>query len=69
MTDLQISTIALLLCLALVHGAQLSRPLWVRWAVNLVPPFFAPGLPSPSKSLTYDEEITVLDGALRRASR
>ena len=41
------STLGLLLCLApaLVHAAEVVRPLWARWVVNWVLPFFAPGLP------------------------
>ena len=51
------STLGLLLCLvpALVHAAEFVRPLWARWVVNWVLPFFAPGLPRrPCWALTDD---------------
>ncbi len=64
-----ISTVGLLLCLApaLVHAVEIYRPLWARWVVNWVLPFFAPGLPRPSKALTHDDEIAMLDAALGAA--
>jgi hypothetical protein len=64
-----ISTVGLLLCLApaLVHAVEIYRPLWARWVVNWVLPFFAPGLPRRSKALTHDDEIAMLDAALGAA--
>lgn len=69
MSDSPTSTIALVLCLApaLVHGVEIFRPLWSRWAVNWILPFFAPGLPRPSNALTHDEQIAMLDAALTAA--
>ena len=65
MSEALISGIALLLCLApaLVHAIEIYRPLWARWVVNWVLPFFAPGLPRPSKSLTGDDQIAMLEAA------
>jgi len=64
-----ISTLGLLLCLApaAVHAVEIYRPLWARWVVNWVLPFFGLGLPHPSKALTHDDEIAMLDAALRAA--
>lgn len=64
-----LSTIGLLLCLApaIVHAVEVYRPLWARWVVNWVLPFFGPGFPRPSKSLTHDDEITMLDAAIAAA--
>lgn len=63
------STCGLLLCLApaLVHAVEIFRPLWARWVVNWVLPFFAPDLPRPAKALTHDDQITMLDAALAAA--
>ncbi len=63
------STLGLLLCLApaAVHAVEVIRPLWARWVVNWVLPFFAPGLPRPSKALTHDDQIAMLDAALDAA--
>lgn len=63
------STLGLLLCLApaLVHAVEIVRPLWARWGVNWVLPVFAPGLPRPSRMLTGDEQIVMLDAALAAA--
>jgi len=63
------STLGLLLCLvpALVHAAEFVRPLWARWVVNWVLPFFAPGLPRRPTALTHDDQIAMLDAALGAA--
>ena len=60
-----ISTLGLLLCLApaVVHIAELPRPLWGRWVVNWVLPFFGPGFPKASQALTHDEQLAMLDAA------
>lgn len=65
------STLGLLLCLApaVVHAVEFIRPLWARWVVNWVLPFFTPGLPRPSKALTNDDQIAMLDAALGAAPR
>ena len=69
MTDLQISTIGLVLCIvpALVHGVETFRPLWARWVVNWVLPVFGPGLPRPTTGLRNDEQLAMLDAALAAA--
>ena len=66
MSELTISDLGLILCLApaIVHAVEVYRPLWARWVVNWVLPFFGPGLPRPSKALTHDDEIAMLDAAL-----
>ena len=63
------STLGLLFCLApaLVHAVEVYRPLWARWVVNWVLPFFAPGLPRPTRALTHDDQIAMLDAALAAA--
>jgi len=65
------STLGLVLCLApaLVHAVEVVRPLWARFVVNWVLPFFAPGLPRPSSSLTHHDQIVMLDAALEAAPR
>lgn len=65
------STLGLLLCLAptIVHAVEVVRPLWARWVVNWVLPFFAPGLPRPSKALTHTDQIAILDAALDAAPK
>lgn len=67
MTDSLISTLGLILCLApgLVHGAELISPMLSRVVINLVLPFFGPGVPSASTAITYDEQLTMLDAARR----
>jgi len=69
MSDTLISTLGLLLCLApaIVHAVEVYRPLWGRWVVNWVLPVFAPGLLRPSKALTHDDQIAMLDAALAAA--
>lgn len=69
LSELHISSIGLALCLApaLVHAAELVRPLWARWVVNWVLSLFAPALPSSSKSLTHDDQMAMLDAALAAA--
>ncbi len=59
------STLGLLLCLApgLVHGVELISPLWSRWVVNLVLPFFGPGLPRRDSALSGAEQLRMLDAA------
>lgn len=65
------STLGLLFCLvpALVHTVEVLRPLWARWVVNWVLPFFAPGLPHSSKALTHDDQIAMLEAALDAAPK
>lgn len=65
------STLGLLLCLApaLVHAVEIVRPLWARWVVNWVLPFFGPGIPRPTMALTHDDQIAMLDAALDAAPR
>ncbi|WP_127558812.1 hypothetical protein [Nioella ostreopsis] len=65
------STLGLLLCLApaLVHAVEIVRPLWARWVVNWVLPFFGPSIPRPAIALTHDDQIAMLDAALDAAPR
>ncbi len=65
MTDTLLSTFGLLICLApgLVHGAELVSPMLSRWVINVVLPFFGPGVPSAAKAMTYEEQLTMLDAA------
>ena len=65
MNDALISTLGLILCLApgLVHGAEMLSPMLSRWVINWVLPFFGPGAPHAASSLTYDEQIAMLDAA------
>lgn len=65
MNDSLLSTLGLLLCLApaAVHGLEMISPMLSRLVLNYVLPFFGPGLPSAAGSITYDEQITMLDAA------
>ena len=69
MTDLQISTLALLLCLmpALVHCFEMIQPMWARLIVNFVLPTFKPGMPNFKELLTEEEQLKMLDAALSAA--
>ena len=69
MSDMTISTIALLLCLApgALHSVEVAFPMLARWIVNYVLPFFGPGLPKKAGSLTYDEQLGMLDAAVDAA--
>ena len=66
MSDLTISTLALVLCLApgVLHAAEVVRPMLARWIVNYVLPLFGPGLPNTARSLTDDDQLAMLDSAL-----
>lgn len=66
MSNAVISNTGLLLCLApaIVHGVELARPLWARWVVNWVLPFFGPGMPRASNALTASDQTAMLDAAL-----
>jgi hypothetical protein len=37
--------------------------------VNWVLPFFAPGIPRPSRALTHDDQIAMLDAAVKAAPK
>lgn len=65
MNDSLISTLGLLICLApgIVHGAEFLSPMLSRWVINVVLPFFGPGLPSAANAITYDEQLAMLDAA------
>ena len=69
MSDNTLSTIALLLCLApgVLHAAEAAFPLLARWIVNYVLPFFGPGRPTKTGSLTNDEQLAMLDAAVDAA--
>jgi len=66
MSNTLVSNIGLLLCLApaVVHAAEVSRPLWARWVVNWILPFFGPGLPRPSTALSATDQTAMLDAAM-----
>ncbi|MFO7699773.1 MAG: hypothetical protein R6W79_04095 [Acidimicrobiia bacterium] len=61
-----VSSIGLVLCMApgLLHSVEVMFPMLSRWIVNYVLPLFGPALPRRAESLTYDEQITMLDAAL-----
>jgi hypothetical protein len=69
MSDMTISTIALLLCVApgVLHLVEVAFPLLSRWIVNYVLPFFGPALPTKAGSLTNDEQLAMLDAAVDAA--
>jgi hypothetical protein len=64
-----ISSIGLVLCLApgLLHSVEVMFPMLSRWIVNYVLPLFGPALPRKAESLTYDEQIIMLDAAREAA--
>ncbi|MEN8958385.1 MAG: hypothetical protein ABF258_10185 [Flavobacteriales bacterium] len=64
-----ISIVGLALCLApaAIHAIEVIKPIWVRWIVNLVLPFFAPGLPNKQKSINEKEQLSMLDAAIAAA--
>jgi uncharacterized protein len=67
-SQLLVSSIGLVLVMApaVVHLPEVAFPMLVRWVVNYVLPWFGPGVPRKAGSLTYDEQITMLDAALYR---
>ncbi|MEQ9310193.1 MAG: hypothetical protein RLN90_12130 [Balneolaceae bacterium] len=66
MTEIQISTLALALCMApgILHSVEVAYPLLTRWIVHYVLPFFEPGLPRAKNQLTDNEQTAMLDAAL-----
>jgi hypothetical protein len=64
-----ISSLGLILSIVpvTIHGIEAFLPMQARWIVNWVLPFFGFNLPNRDKSLTYDEQITMLDAALESA--
>ncbi len=64
-----ISSIGLILSVIPVtlHGIEAFLPMQARWIVNWVLPFFGLMLPNRNKSLTYNEQIKMLDSALDNA--
>jgi len=60
-----ISTLGLLLCTApaLVHGPELVSPMLSRLVVNVILPFFGPGLPELRTALHRAEQLAMLDAA------
>lgn len=65
MSPITISTLGLGLCIApaVLHTVEVYRPLWARWIVNYVLPFFTFTLPAPSNALTAAEQLAMLDAA------
>lgn len=66
MSPMMISTLGLILCIApaVLHTVEVIRPLWARWIVNYVLPFFSFTLPKPSNAMTGAEQLAMLDAAL-----
>lgn len=66
MTDNQISIVALSLCLVpgVLRSFEVVFPIFARWIVNYVLPFFKPGLPKANERLTPTEQLGMLDSAI-----
>jgi hypothetical protein len=62
MSELTISNLGLIILIVpvLVHGIEVLFPTQARWVVNWILPFFAPALPSRTKSLELNEQIWML---------
>lgn len=71
MSDIQISTLALVLSMVPVtlHGIEVLFPMQARWIVNWVLPFFGLTPPTRKMALTQDEQVTMLDAALHAAPK
>lgn len=69
MSDLSISTIALVLCAipGILHSIEMIYPMLARLIVNYVLPFFEPGLPKVRHQLTAHEQTAMLDAAVASA--
>jgi len=69
MDNATLSSLGLILLIVpfFVHGIEVLYPTQARWVVNWVLPFFRPGLPSPSKSLRLDDQVSFWDAALETA--
>lgn len=67
--EMLISSMGLILSIVpvTIHGIEVLFPMQARWIVNWVFPFFGFTLPSRTKNLTYDEQITMVDAALEAA--
>lgn len=65
MNEVQISTLGLLLAMApgILHSVEVAFPMLSRLIVNYVLPLFGLTLPNSAKSLSYDEQIKMLDAA------
>lgn len=65
MTEMAVSNAGLLLSVVpvTIHGIEVLFPMQARWITNWVLPVFGFVVPSSVKSLTYDEQITMLDAA------
>lgn len=70
-SQLLVSSIGLVLVMApaVVHLPEVAFPMLVRWVVNYVLPWFGPGVPRKAGSLTYGEQITMLDAALEASPK
>jgi len=64
-----VSNIGLILSIipVMLHGIEAFLPMQARWIVNWVLPLFGLSAPSQDKSLTYDEQIKMLNSALDNA--
>lgn len=67
--EMLISSMGLILSIVpvTIHGIEVLFPMQARWIVNWVFPFFGFTLPSRTKNLTYDEQITMVDASLEAA--
>lgn len=71
MNEIQISTLALAMCMApgILHSVELAYPILARWLANYVLPFFEPGLPKSSQHINLNEQINMLDAAIEAAPK
>lgn len=69
MSEIQISTLGLVLSIIPVtlHGIEVLFPMQARLIVNWVLPFFGLQSPSGRMALTKNEQLSMLDAALRAA--
>lgn len=67
MSEIQISTLGLILSIVPVtlHGIEVLFPMQARMIANWILPFFGLKTPSGKTALTQDEQLTMLDAALK----
>ena len=71
MSEIQISTLGLALSIipVILHGIEVLFPMQARMIVNWVLPFFGLKIPSSKTTLTKDEQLTMLDAALKASPK
>lgn len=71
MSEMQISTLGLVLSIIPVtlHGIEVLFPMQARMIVNWVLPFFGLKTPDSKIALTQDEQLTMLDAALKASPK